>query len=144
MKANKRNRLTPYVHVETEHTANGDGQVFLDELLEMSGEGFQARFSRISTRLGLGAALNSAELKLLYQAAYLATLCHISFNGLGGGCGVIRPEQEINRIKLEQNFMTTQQELWASPKWRALPVLMKEATQRIFLTAYVEKENLRF
>ena len=132
---------TPYQHVG-ERTSTGDGQAFLDRLATMSGEGFQARFSQISTRLGLGVALSAAELKTLYEAAYFAALCHIAFNGLGGCSGEIKPELEFNRIKVEQHFMASRDKLWASAKWQSLPMPMRAAIQRIFLRADVEEHNL--
>jgi hypothetical protein len=134
------NRIESFTRTHRNETT--DGQAFLDRLATMSGEGFQARFSRISTRLGLGVALNAAEPKTLYEAAYFAALCHIAFNGLGGCSREIKPEREFNRSKLEQHFMDSRDKLWASAKWQALPLGMQTAIQQIFLTAYVEEDNL--
>jgi len=82
-----------------------DGQSFLDQLAGSSPDGFAVRFSRISTRLGLGVSLNGREVSLLYEAAFYATLCNIAFNGLGGCGGQVKPSREANRIDLEREFM---------------------------------------
>ena len=82
-----------------------DGQSFLDQLAGSAQNGFAVRFSRISTRLGLGVSLNGREVSLLYEAAFYATLCNIAFNGLGGCGGQVKPSREANRIDLEREFM---------------------------------------
>jgi hypothetical protein len=51
-----------------------NGQDFLDQLAGSSSNGFQRRFSQISTRLGLAAVLDGSELNLLLEAALYATL----------------------------------------------------------------------
>jgi hypothetical protein len=81
------------------------GQRFLDQLGGPFPNGFERRFSRISTSLGLGAALDGNDLNSLWEATFCATLCNIAFNGLGGCCGEIKPEREANRITLEGDFM---------------------------------------
>jgi hypothetical protein len=118
---------------------NTEGRRFLERL---GPEGFPVRFSRISNRLGLGAALCEEELKMLYHAAYTATLCHIAFNGFGGCAGEIKPERELNRIALEQGLMHAQNRLKVSGGWRGLPASMKETVERIFLRVFGEDENL--
>lgn len=82
------------------------------------------------------------ELSFLYQAAFCATLCNIAFNGLGGCGGVIRPQRELSRRRLEQDFMAARDKFFASAGWRALPNPQKSSVQRIFLNVFVMDENL--
>ena len=120
-----------------------DGQAFLTELASSPPNTFEGRFCRISTRLRLGAALNWDELSLLHQeAAFLAALCNIALNGLGGCRGKITSENEPARTGLEQKFMAVRERFFASRGWKNLPPSDQETIQRIFLNVLVSDENL--
>jgi hypothetical protein len=119
-----------------------DGQIFLDRLACSSAEGFKMRFSKISTRLGLGASFRGSELSLLYKSAFYAALCNIAFNGLGGCDGQIKPSREANRISLERKFMAAREKFWACAGWRALCAAQKESIHNIFLRVFLTEDNL--
>jgi hypothetical protein len=119
-----------------------DGQEFLAELSSSAPNSFEGRFARISTRLDLGSALRADELSLLYQAAFNATLCNISFNGLGGCHGEIKPGRELNRRMLETRFMASRDEFFASAGWRTLSKWKQASIARIFLNVFVNEEHL--
>lgn len=127
--------------LEVQHMKT-DGQFFLDRLAGSSAAGFKLRFSKISTRLGLGVSLRGSELSLLYKAAFYAALCNIAFNGLGGCGGQIKPGREANRINLERKFMVSCGKLWTCQGWRALPATQKESIRNIFLNIFVTADNL--
>ncbi|SPE60593.1 hypothetical protein SBV1_460052 [Verrucomicrobia bacterium] len=118
------------------------GQRFLDELGGPFPNGFETRFSRISTRLGLGAALDGHDLNLLWEAAFCATLCNIAFNGLGGCGGEIKPEREANRITLEGDFMGARNRFYDSAGWKSLSASPKRSIQGIFLSVLVREDQL--
>ena len=118
------------------------GQTFLDQLQASSRTAFPKRFARLSTTLGLGTVLEGNELYLLYEAAFCASLCNIAFNGLGGCGGVIKPEREPNRMKLEREFMATRASFWATSGWNRLPAHIKGTIQRTFLRVFVAEDNL--
>ena len=119
-----------------------DGQTFLENLAVSSTNRFEIRFSRVSLRLGLGEFLDAGELSLLYDAAFLGTLCNIAFNGLGGCEGEIKPERETARIMLEWEFMAARDRFFNSAGWQALPPSQRGPVQRIFLDVMVVEENL--
>ena len=119
-----------------------DGQIFLDRLASSSAEGFKVRFSKISTRLGLGVSLRGTELSLLYRATFYAVLCNIAFNGVGGCRGQIKPNREANRISLERKFMAAREKFWACAGWRALPAAQKGSIRSIFLHVFLTEDNL--
>jgi hypothetical protein len=97
-----------------------DGQDFLQKLVASSPSGFDTRLASISTQVGLDIALN----------------------GLGGCEGEIKPEREINRVRLESVFMAARDKYYASAGWKALPKSLRAPIQRIFLNVFVEEENL--
>jgi hypothetical protein len=107
-----------------------------------STDGFVRRFAEIADLLGLAQNLDKAELDLLREAAFLATLCNIAFNGLGGCAGTIKPEREITRIRLEWRFMAARDEFQASAGWRRLSAVDKQEVQSVFLKVVVAQENL--
>ncbi len=119
-----------------------DGQNYLQELASLPPDTFENRFSRISTRLGLGRALGRDALARLFEAALSAALCNIAINGLGGCEGEIRPGQECNRIRLEQEFMAARDQLYRSRDWRKLASAKRDPASRVFLTVCVAEENL--
>ena len=96
----------------------------------------------VSLRLGLGDALAADELSLLYEAAFLATLCNIAFNGLGGCGGEIKPERETSRIMLEREFMAARDNFFRSAGWKALPPTQRGSIEKIFLDVFVIQANL--
>ena len=119
-----------------------DGQDFLQQLAGFPPKTFEGRFLKASIRLGLGADLAADELSLLYRAAFRAALCNIALNGLGGCEGQIRPEQERSRIRLEREFMTARDRIYACFGWKTLRKSQKESVERILLQVRVEERNL--
>ena len=121
---------------------NVTGQEFLDGLSGFPPRTFESNFSRISTRLGLGAVLTGAELDLLLKAAFGAALCNIAFNGQGGCGGRIKPSRERNRRKLEIEFMTARDRFQASPGWKKLPKWQRSSVEQVFLRVSVNEKHL--
>ena len=119
-----------------------NSQDFFEELASCSRTGFKVKFGRVARRLGLNDGLNRSEISRLYEAAFLAALCNISFNGLGGCLGEIRPEKELTRCRLEQSFMDASENFYNSPGWKALTAAQKKSIRTIFLTVSVSDENL--
>lgn len=121
---------------------NSNGQEYLEQLASLPSNTFDSQFSRNASRLGLGELLGSNELKLLYDAAFLAILCNISFNGLGVYSGEIRPEKESTRLNLERQFMKAREVLYASPGWQTLGQSKRARAERLFLNVFVAEANL--
>jgi hypothetical protein len=121
---------------------DGDNQDFSEELDSCSRPGFRKRFGQIVGRMGLDSGLERRELSRLYEAAFLAALCNISFNGMGGCAGEIRPEKEPTRRRLEQAFMSARDNFFGSPGWKALPRAQRKAIEVVFLTVFVAESNL--
>jgi len=119
-----------------------DGQGFLERLVNTSPNKFDGKFAETSKQLGLGGLLTAEELNLLYEAAFYSTLCNIAFNGLGGCQGIIKPERESTRIKLEQGFMAARERFSASRGWKKLHAQAKGSIQRVFLNLSIFEENL--
>jgi hypothetical protein len=113
------------------------GHDFLKQLRGFPPNTFENKFSHGAFRLGLGSSLNPEELDFLLAAAFLAALCNVSFNGLGGCGGKIKPEREGHRRALEAKFMAARDKLRASAGWRQLPRGKCAAIQRRFLTVTV-------
>jgi len=123
---------------------DADSQDFSEELESCSRPGFKDRFSQIFGRLGLEGGLKPGEVSRLYEAAFLAALCNISFNGLGGCGGVIKPEKETTRCRLEQAFMDARDNFFRCAGWKSLPPARKKSIRAIFLTVLVAEENFAF
>ena len=121
---------------------DAESQDFFEELANCSRTGFKTRFGRIARRLGLNVGLNRNELSRLYEAAFLAALCTISFNGLGGCAGAIRAEKEPTRRRLEQAFMDACHNFYRCTGWKALTTAQKKSIRTIFLFVSVSEENL--
>jgi hypothetical protein len=121
---------------------DADSQDFSEELAGCSRPAFKSKFSRLARRLGLRDGLKRAELSCLYEAAFLAALCNISFNGLGGCGGEIRPEKESTRWRLEQAFMDARDNFYRCAGWQALTAAQQKSIRSIFLTVSVNEENL--
>jgi hypothetical protein len=119
-----------------------DGHDFLKELAKFPANTFEGRFFQFSTQLDLAGLLSESELMLLYEAGFYATLCNISFNGLGGCAGKIKPERENNRRRLEQAFMGVCETLYASQGWAALPTVSRDSIQNKFLNVHVAPDSL--
>jgi len=119
-----------------------DGEQLLKELANFPAKTFESHFSRTSRRLGLGPRLTREELTLLYRAAFLATLCNISFNGLGGCEGEISPDREGTRTGLEREFMAARDEFYACRGWQNLRASQQGPIQRVFFTVSVTEQNL--
>jgi|SRR5579883_1380379 len=119
-----------------------DSQDFFDELASCSRTGFKTKFSRDVRRLRLNESLNRSELASLQKAAFLAALCNISFNGLGGCEGEIRPENEPTRLRLEHSFMSAVHNFYQCPGWMNLKASQKQAIRAAFLTIEVNEANL--
>lgn len=121
---------------------DADSQEFFEELASCSRTGFKTKFGRVARRLGLTLGLNRIELSRLHEAAFLAALCNISFNGLGGCGGEIKPEKEPTRCRLEQAFMDACENFYCSPGWKTLKPAQKKSIQTVFLSVSVSEENL--
>jgi hypothetical protein len=121
---------------------NTDALNYLDGLEDSAHNGFERRFSKISTRLGLENTLIEKELRLLYMATLYATLCNIAFNGMGGCRGQIKPENESNRMNLERRFLSARDKFYGCAGWEALRASSKGEIQRIFLSVIVVDDNL--
>ena len=93
-------------------------------------------------RMGLNDGLKRDELMRLYEAAFLAALCNISFNGLGGCEGQIRPENEPTRRRLEQSYMAARDTFYRCVGWKSLSSARRKSIQNVFLTVLVDDENL--
>ena len=119
-----------------------EGQQFLDLLATFPPRSFERDFSKTSKRLGLGVVLSQQDLELLLDAAFSAGLCNIAINGLGGCRGEIKPQRELNRIWLEQEFMAARDAFYACPGWNVLRPSQKASIARIFLRVQVSKEKL--
>jgi hypothetical protein len=118
------------------------GEEYLNGLAGLPPKTFPSRFSSSATRLRLGTVLDRTELKWLYEAAFVATLCNIAINGLGGCDGRIKPEREPNRRRLEREFMAARNKLYACAGWQALPPIVKDPIQRTFLRVSVNEDKL--
>jgi len=116
-----------------ERTITSSGQQFLNLLGIFHGKTFECSFSNSCNRLGLGAIFDRDELALLFDAAYYARLCNIAFNGLGGCQGQIKPERELHRIHLEQEFMGARGAFYATAGWEALSEAQRWLIQSAFL-----------
>jgi hypothetical protein len=119
-----------------------DGQDFLQKLAKFPPNTFEAKFLRSARRMGLSEALEPEEIRLLYRASFRAVLCNIAINGLGGCGGLIRPEREANRVRLEQDFMAFRDKFFACTGWQGLLSVQRERIDQRFLTVAVAKENL--
>lgn len=128
-------------YLATTQSLLADGHAYLKHLAA-SQSGFEKRFAALALRLGLANALTQAELQLLREAAWMATLCKISFNGQGGCGGRIKPEREPHRIQLEQAYMRACGAVYASRGWRALPDFTRDPVERILLRVLVLDANL--
>ena len=118
------------------------GEKYLEELAGFPPKTFPSHFSSRATRLQLGTALDRTELRWLYEASFAATLCNIAINGLGGCGGRIKPEYEPNRRRLEWEFMTARDKLYACAGWRALSPFVRHPIQSSFLRISVNEDNL--
>lgn len=121
---------------------DADSQDFSEELENCSRTGFKGKFGQLSRRMGLKSGLNRSDLSRLYEAAFMAALCNISFNGLGGCGGEISPEKEHTRRRLEQAFMDARYNFYRCAGWKRLPAVRKKMIEGIFLTVLVFEENL--
>lgn len=120
----------------------GDGQEYLDKLSACPANTFENRFAKLAMNSGLGTALSAHELDWLYEAAFQGVLCNISFNGLGGCFGKIKPERENHRRNLEQQFMAVRNRFFATHGWRQLPASQKSLLRERFLSVSVFEANL--
>jgi len=121
---------------------DADSQDFFEELQSCPRTGFKGKFGQLSRRMGLKTGLNRTELSRLYEAAFLAALCNISFNGLGCCEGEIKPDKEPTRRRLEQAFMDARTNFYRCAGWKALLPPRKKAIEAIFLTVLVSEEHL--
>ena len=121
---------------------DADSPEFFEELTSCSRSSFKPKFDRTLRQLRLNPGLKQEEVARLREAALLAALCNISFNGLGGCAGEIRPEKEPTRRRLEYAFMDACNNFFLSPGWKKLPPAQKESVRNVFLTVVVEEENL--
>jgi hypothetical protein len=118
------------------------GEEYLNELSGFPPKTFPSHFSNSATRLNLGATLGQIELRRLYEAAFMAALCNIAINGLGGCGGRIKPQREPNRRRLEHDFMVARDRLYACAGWQALPPFVRNQIQHTLLRIYVNEKHL--
>jgi hypothetical protein len=118
------------------------GEEYLSELAGFPEKSFPNRFSSIASLFSLGRLLDREELVRLYEAAFAAVLCNIAFNGLGGCCGRIRPQDEPNRRRLEREFMIARARLDACVGWQTLPPGVRNPIQQSFLRVVVDDDKL--
>ncbi len=122
---------------------NTSGQAYLEALgTGFPANAFETRFSKAALRIGLGSALDADELNHLFRSSFWACLCNISFNGLGGCGGEIRPDRELHRIKLEREFMAAKDLLFKTRGWRKLNRSVRTRVEKIFLQVRIADENL--
>jgi hypothetical protein len=121
---------------------DADSQDFFEELETCSREGFKSKFSQLLRRMSLRDGMNRSELSRLYEAAFLAALCNVSFNGLGGCGGEIRPEKETTRRRLEQAFMDACDNFFRCAGWKTLSPARQKSVKSVFLSVAVSEENL--
>jgi hypothetical protein len=119
-----------------------NGQQFLEKLAEFPSDTFEFYFSQVADSLRLGEAMGAEDLGRLCDAAFMACLCNISFNGLGGCNGEIKPQREHNRIRLEQHFMAKKEQLTGCAGWSSLSRFQRETAARFFLEVSVTENNL--
>ena len=103
---------------------------------------FETQFTRLADNLALSSWLSAENLRRLCEAAFYARLCNISFNGLGGCGGHVKPEREANRIILEQEFMAACATFWASSAVQTIPHGLRTRIRGVFLNVSVAEENL--
>jgi len=119
-----------------------NAQAFLDTLANLPPDTFENRFSKTSTSLGLGLVFGRNELTLLYEAAVRAQLCTIVLNSPRVADAKIKSLDEMTRVKLETEFLTARDILYASPGWQNLSASEQDPIQRIFLTVVIAECNL--
>jgi hypothetical protein len=119
-----------------------NGQQFLEKLAEFPSDTFEYYFSQVADSLCLGEAMEAEDLRRLSEAALWARFCNISFNGLGGCNGEIKPQRERHRITLEQKFMARKEELRDCAAWHALSSFQRDTAARFFLDVFVAENNL--
>jgi hypothetical protein len=117
------------------------GEDYLNELRASLPETFASKFANSATRRHLGSALDATELNWLYEAAFVAALCNMAINGQGAWGGIIEPEQEPNRSKLESEFMVARDKLYACAGWQVMPSSARQLIQRLFLRIHVNEDN---
>jgi len=69
-------------------------------------------------------------------------LCNISFNGLGGCGGEIKPERETARIMLEREFMAARTRFFTSTGWKTLARHLRESIKNVFLSVRIAEANM--
>ena len=118
------------------------GQTFLRQLAEFPPATFERRFLNIATRLDLGAGMDCKAFHGLFRSAFLACLCNIAFNGLGGCDGATRGDREDTRRTLEHDFMDARDGFFGSAGWKGLTATKQAEVARIFLKILVTEGNL--
>jgi hypothetical protein len=119
-----------------------NGQQFLQKLSGFPFDSFEYYFSQIADSLCLGEAMGAGDLRRLSEAALLARLCNIAFNGSGDSYEDIKPEREFNRIRLEQKFMVSMARLRDCAGWNSLSRFQRETAARFFLEVSVAEDHL--
>lgn len=118
-----------------------EGQTYLAELSALPPNTFENSFSKTSTILDLGSFLKRRELEQLYHAAFLAALCNIALNGLGGLNNNARALQERERVALEHKFMAARNLFYRSAGWLQLPAAQRASIVKAFLRVQVIPRN---
>lgn len=121
---------------------NADSEEFFEESTSCPRSSFKTKFDQTIRQMRLNPALKPAEMARLGEAAFLAALCNISFNGLAGCEGRIDPDKEQTRRRLEVAYMDACRDLYLSPGWKKISTAQKESVRNVFLTVMVDDENL--
>jgi hypothetical protein len=119
-----------------------NGQQFLQKLSDFPFHSFEYYFSQVADSLCLGEAMGAGDLRRLSEAASLASRCNIAFNGFEGDYEEIKPERELNRIRLEQKFMASMAKLRDCAGWNSLSRFQRETAARFFLEVSVAENHL--
>lgn len=131
-----------------DHTATpeaGDlqrGKKFLEELANLPSSTFEHYFSGVAMRLGLSETMNDHDLDQLLHVAFLAWLCNIEFNAHREQDRTAKPNLELWRITMEQEFMTRKNEVLNCVGWKALRPEIREQAERIFFQVSVAENKL--
>jgi len=92
--------------------------------------------------LDLGLTLDARELSLLYKATFLATLCNLTLNGVGIFAEEPKPQREIIRTLLEQEFVAARNRFVRCGGVKKLSSPQRCSIDSIFLTVSITEENL--
>ena len=130
-------------HAATPDTGNFQpGKTFLKELSNLPADTFEHYFSGVAMRLGLSETMDDHDLDQLLHAAFLAWLCNIEFNALREQDRTAKPNLELWRTTMEQEFMARKDEVLECAGWKTLRPEIREQAERIFFHVFVAENKL--